>query len=320
MQRLHTNDLVAHVQQTEHWRVLSFSAMAETDEAYEVRGAYGTTRLRRNEGDILQPSFTTRPTLEALRRTMTPYHFAAQYQQNPQPPEVNVVKREWLKFYAPDERPRVFDIVLQSWDTAVKDTELANFSVCTTWGIKDHKAYLLDVFRRRLSFPDIKKFVESLAELHNATVVLIEDKSSGSSLIQQLRSEGLSKVQASPALEGNKIMRLHGQTPTIEGGFVLFPKWADWLETYLSELLSFPSSNYNDQVDSTYMRWHGLEKIQDGRAMSSSGRGCTITQSFPNKKIRFLAFIWRAIPPLRTRGRATGPYALFGNWLKELII
>jgi hypothetical protein len=119
--------------------------MAETDEAYEVRGAYGTTRLRRNEGDILQPSLTTRPTLEALRRTMTPYHFAAQYQQNPQPPEGNVVKREWLKFYAPDERPRVFDIVLQSWDTAVKDTELANFSVCTTWGIKDHKAYLLDV-------------------------------------------------------------------------------------------------------------------------------------------------------------------------------
>ena len=272
MQRLHTNDLVAHVQQTEHWRVLSFSAMAETDEAYEVRGAYGTTRLRRNEGDILQPSLTTRPTLEALRRTMTPYHFAAQYQQNPQPPEGNVVKREWLKFYAPDERPRVFDIVLQSWDTAVKDTELANFSVCTTWGIKDHKAYLLDVFRRRLSFPDIKRFVESLAELHNATVVLIEDKSSGSSLIQQLRSEGLSKVQASPALEGNKIMRLHGQTPKIEGGFVLFPKSADWLETYLSELLSFPSSNYDDQVDSTVyaLAWIGENPRWQGNVVKRS--------------------------------------------------
>ena len=73
-------------------------------------------------------------------RTMASDHFAAQYQQNPQPPEGNVVKREWLKFYAPDERPRVFDIVLQSWDTAVKDTELANFSVCTTWGIKDQQS------------------------------------------------------------------------------------------------------------------------------------------------------------------------------------
>ena len=266
MQRLHIKDLVAHVQETENWRVLSFSAIAERDEPYEVRSAYGTTQLRRNEGDILQPSLTSRPTLETLRTTMTPYHFAAQYQQNPQPPEGNVVKREWLKFYTPDEKPDNFGTILQSWDTAVKDTELANFSVCTTWGIRDQKAYLLDVFRRRLSFPDIKRSVESLAELHNATVVLIEDKSSGSSLIQQLRSEGLSKVQASPALEGNKIMRLHGQTPRFEGGFVLFPKRADWLETYLSELLSFPSSNYDDQVDSTVYalawigenpRWHG---------------------------------------------------------------
>lgn len=75
--------------------------------------------------------------------------------------------------------------------------------------------------------------------------------SSGSSLIQQLRAEGLSKVQAAPSLDGNKVMRLYGQTSVIEGGFVLFPKTADWLDTYLTELLSFPSSNYDDQVDST---------------------------------------------------------------------
>jgi hypothetical protein len=149
MQRLHINDLVAHVQETENWRVLSFSAIAETNELHEVRSAYGTTRLRRKEGDILQPSLTSRQTLETLRTTMTSYHFAAQYQQNPQPPEGNVVKREWLRFYTPDEKPPAFDTILQSWDTAVKDTELANFSVCTTWGIRDKKAYLLDVWCRR---------------------------------------------------------------------------------------------------------------------------------------------------------------------------
>ena len=110
---------------------------------------------------------------------MTSYHFAAQYQQNPQPPEGNVVKREWLNSHS-DEKPPAFDTILQSWDTAVKDTELANFSVCTTKDIEDKRAYLLDVFRRRLSFPDVKKYVERLADLHNATVVLIEDKSSGS--------------------------------------------------------------------------------------------------------------------------------------------
>ena len=273
MQRLHANDLVAHVREaSEKWRVLSFSAFAEKDEFYENPEFIWTysvySKRRRNSPTVLDDAPDTG---SSSKDNTTPYHFAAQYQQNPQPPEGNVVKRDWLKFYAPDERPPVFDIVLQSWDTAVKDTELANFSVCTTWGIKDHKAYLLDVFRRRLSFPDIKGFVERLAELHNATVVLIEDKSSGSSLIQQLRSEGLSKVQASPALEGNKIMRLHGQTPTIEGGFVP-SQWAYWLETYLSELLSFPSSNYDDQVDFTVyaLAWIGENPRWQGNVVKRS--------------------------------------------------
>ena len=110
---------------------------------------------------------------------------------------------------------------------------------------------MTDVFRKRLLFPALKNAIETHAGLHEATVVLVEDKSSGSSLIQQLRADGFSIVQAAPALEGSKIMRLNGQTPMIEGGFVLFPKRADWLDTYLSELLSFPSSSYNDQVDST---------------------------------------------------------------------
>jgi predicted phage terminase large subunit-like protein len=251
MQRLHADDLVTHVQKTEDWRVLSFAAIAEEDESYEIRSPYQNSRFRRKEGEALQPSLTPIATLKALRKAMTSYHFAAQYQQNPEPPEGHIVKREWLKFYTPDERPADFGTILQSWDTAVKDTELANFSVCTTWGIKDDKTYLLDVFRKRLLFPDLKKSVQNLAERHNATVVLIEDKSSGSSLIQQLRAEGLSKVQATPSLEGNKTMRLYGQTSMIESGRVLFPRSADWIDTYLNELLSFPSSNYDDQVDST---------------------------------------------------------------------
>lgn len=251
MQRFHVDDLVAHVQETENWRVLSFSAIAEDNESYEIRDPYQTYLFHRKEGDVLQPALTPRPILDSLRGSMTPYHFAAQYQQNPQPPEGNIVKREWLRFYTPEEKPDDFGTILQSWDTAVKDTEIANFSVCTTWGVKGGKAYLLDVFRRKLLFPDLKKFVQSLAKLHDATVVLIEDKSSGSSLIQQLRAEGFSKVRAAPALDGDKRMRLNGQTPMIEGGFVLFPKRADWLDSYLTELLSFPSVDYDDQVDST---------------------------------------------------------------------
>ncbi len=251
MQRLHANDLVAHVQETEDWRVLSFPAIAEEIQTFKIRNPYKTTRVRRKTGDILQPALTPRPILDAIRQGMTGYNFAAQYQQNPQPPSGNIVKREWMNFYAPEELPERFDVILQSWDTAVKDSELANFSACTTWGVKSGKAYLLDAFRKRLLFPDLKKTLITLAKKHSATVVLVEDMSSGSSLIQQLRAEGHSIVQAAPLQDGNKIMRLHAQTAMFEGGFVLLPKRANWLDTYLSELLSFPSTNYDDQVDST---------------------------------------------------------------------
>ena len=66
-----------------------------------------------------------------------------------------------------------------------------------------------------------------------------------------MRGDGFSKVQAAPAIEGDKIMRLHAQTAEIEGGFVLFPKEAPWLDTYIHELVSFPNAKNDDQVDST---------------------------------------------------------------------
>jgi predicted phage terminase large subunit-like protein len=137
---------------------------------------------------------------------------------------------------------------------------------------KDGKAYLLDVFRKKLEFPDLKKAVRRLAEAHKAAVVLVEDKSSGSSLIQELRADGFSLVQAAPSLEGDRIMRLLGQTAKIEGGFVLFPKRAAWLEAYLSELLSFPNAKYDDQVDSTVfaLAWIGANPRWAGTLIKRS--------------------------------------------------
>jgi predicted phage terminase large subunit-like protein len=189
--------------------------------------------------------------LEVHRRAMSEYNFVAQYQQNPQPPSGIIVKREWLKFYDPSEVPETFDVVVQSWDTANKDSELANFSVCTTWGLKDDLIYLLNVFRRKLNFPQLKRFVLELAALYSTDVVLVEDKASGTSLIQELHADGFSNVQAAPSLDGDKIMRLHGQTAKIEGGFVLFPKEAAWLGAYVHELVGFPNAKHDDQVDST---------------------------------------------------------------------
>ncbi len=251
MQRLHADDLVAHVQEHEEWDVLSFPAIAEQDESYDFGTPYGIRRIGRKAGEILQPALLSQTTLDGIRRAMTEYNFAAQYQQDPQPASGNIVKREWLRFYAPNDKPERFDRVIQSWDTANKDTELSNFSVCTTWGLKGRQMFLLNVYRRKLDFPSLKRSVSDLAHLHQARVVLVEDKASGTSLIQELRSERFSIVQAAPDIDGDKVMRLRSQTAKIEGGFVLFPAEAPWLHAYLSELLAFPNSKYDDQVDST---------------------------------------------------------------------
>ena len=119
-----------------------------------------------------------------------------------------------------------------------------------TWGIKGKHVYLLHVLRKRLNYPELKRAVREQAEVHGATVILIEDKASGTQLIQDLVYEGLSIVKGvTPS--GDKIMRLHAQTATIENGFVFLPDTAPWLAEYVQELTTFPKAKYNDQADST---------------------------------------------------------------------
>jgi len=122
--------------------------------------------------------------------------------------------------------------------------------VCTTWGIKGPHFYLLNVLRKKLAYPDLKRAVAEQRALFNPTVILIEDKASGTQLIQDLIEAGLSMVTGFKP-EGDKVMRLHAQTATIENGFVHVPREAPWLADYLHELLLFPNGCHDDQVDST---------------------------------------------------------------------
>jgi predicted phage terminase large subunit-like protein len=269
MQRLHADDLVAHLQETESWDVLSLPAIAERDECYSLITAYGQRIIHRKTGEGLHPRLLPASNLEGLHRSMTEYNFAAQYQQDPQPPAGLIVKRDWLKFYSERDKPDRFDQIVQSWDTASKITELSDYSVCTTWGVKDRKMYLLNVFRQRMEFPELKRRVRELADLWRASIVLIEDKSSGTQLIQELRADGFAAAQAAPADNDDKVMRLRAQTAKIEGHFVLFPEKAPWLETYLLELTTFPNAKHDDQVDSTVqaLAWLTQEASKPGMAL-----------------------------------------------------
>jgi predicted phage terminase large subunit-like protein len=126
-----------------------------------------------------------------------------------------MVRESWFQRYDPQALPTSFDQVIQSWDTANKPTELADDSVCTTWGLKGPHFYLLNVLRKKLKYPDLERAVHEESRLFNSSVILIEDKASGTQLIQSLIEAGLSKVTRYTP-DGDKIMRLHAQTATIE--------------------------------------------------------------------------------------------------------
>ena len=78
--------------------------------------------------------------------------------------------------------------IVQSWDTAAKTSELNDYSVCPTWGVERENYYLIDVFRRHLNYPDLKRAIVSHAERFDADQIVIEGKSSGTQLIQGFRT------------------------------------------------------------------------------------------------------------------------------------
>jgi len=256
MQRLHEDDLVGHVLGQEQWEVVRFPAIAETDEEHQIETIWEARCFTRRQGEPLHPDREPLDTLDRIRRTIGEYNFAGQYQQSPAPLGGGLVKAEWFKRYRENERPERFDRIVQSWDTANKATELSDFSVCTTWGVRGKDLFLLGLFRRRLEYPALKRAVCEQQSQFDATVVLIEDKASGTQLIQELIADGCHGVtRYQPTTD--KIMRMHAQTAMIENGFVYIPETAPWVAEYLHEMTVFPKGKHDDQVDSTaqFLDW-----------------------------------------------------------------
>jgi predicted phage terminase large subunit-like protein len=250
MQRLHEDDLVGHVLQQGDWKILRFPAIAVEEEIHVIKTLYRTHTVKRRPGEALHPERESLEVLRNIRSIQGEYNFSGQYQQEPAPLGGGMVKMAWFKTYKVVDEPAKFDLVFQSWDTAVKATELSDYSVCTTWGKKDNNLYLLHVLRHRMEYPELKRAVREQANRFKATTILIEDKSSGAQLIQELRFEGLHAVtRYEPKLE--KTMRLHSVTSTIENGFVHLPDKAEWLAEYVHEMTSFPKGKFDDQCDST---------------------------------------------------------------------
>jgi predicted phage terminase large subunit-like protein len=189
--------------------------------------------------------------------------FSAQYQQRPVPLEGNLIRREWFRYY--DHLPQASaKRVVQSWDIAMMTGDANDYSVCTTWWIIKSDYYLVDVFRGRLQYPDLRRRVANLAATHEATTILIENAGPGMALLQDLWRNlppGLPRPLGRKP-EGSKADRMVAQSAKIEAGHVHLPKEAVWLDTFLHELLAFPTGRHDDQVDSVsqFLQWTSLQR------------------------------------------------------------
>lgn len=245
--RWHVDDL-AGWQLKEHadegWTVLSLKAIAESNDP-----------LGRKEGEALWPGQFSAKDLARIKRALSPRDWAALYQQSPYVPEGEMVKLSWFWRYQtlPAEPFRI----IQSWDTANKAKTVNDFSVCTTWFEGPRGVALADVLRARLTYPALKRAAISKAAQFHPHVILIEDKGSGQSLIQDLREATVLPIVPIDPGTADKVIRMSAASGLIEAGKAGLPESAPWLADYELELVSFPGSENDDQVDSTsqFLTW-----------------------------------------------------------------
>ena len=251
MQRLHQEDLTGVLIEM-GWDGLVLPAYAPRDTVIQI----GNWKHIWKEGEPLQAREPLEVIEDQKRQSMSAV-FAAHYMQDPVPEAGNMLKRDWLKWceLRPVRQPR--DVIVQSWDTAVKVTSTSDYSVCLTILVRNNNEYyLIDVWRKKVEFPELCMAVLSEAQKHKPNAILIEDHASGSPLIAQCRRNGMTGIVAKRPVADKKT-RMYGETAKLEAGSLILPKSAPWLDEFLMEYLGFPGGKYDDQIDalSQFLNW-----------------------------------------------------------------
>ena len=244
------------------WEVLCLPACCERDD----------DPLGRKPGEYLWPEWFDEGHWATFRSNSRTW--ASLFQQRPRPEEGGIFKAAWFKRHnvAPAE-----GIVVQSWDTANKNKQANAPSVCSTWLITRLGYYLLHVWRERVEYPQLKRSVKSLALKYRPDAILIEDKASGQSLIQDLRDEeALPIIAIEP--DGDKLTRARRSSGMVEAGLVSVPAEAEWLPEFEGEVFAFPLSTFADQIDSMtqFLNWArtssvSIEAVGAGIARAATG-------------------------------------------------
>jgi predicted phage terminase large subunit-like protein len=227
-------------------------------------------------GKSIWPEFWPFEYLEATRVSLPPHRWNAQYLQQPGSAESALLKREYWKRWEPRKPPEV-QFKLVTMDTAYSDKETADFTAVTTWGVFHGEApphydkfgkldpggkeldclILLDAWKDRINFPDLKNAAHKHYLKWMPDIFLIEAKASGVPLLHELRARGIpvseyTPVRGSKASPNNKIVRANAVTDILASGMVYAPN-VRWAEDVIEECDQFPEGLNDDFVDCVVM-------------------------------------------------------------------
>ena len=247
--RLSPTDLCGRILESEdgpNWHVVNLPAIAGEDDV-----------LGREPGEALWPERFGIAELEQRRVSMGSRAFAAQFQQDPVPLGGDLVKASWLENRY-KKLPADLEITA-SLDAATKTGLTNDWSVIVVLGTSDNAYYVVDVIRRKVDYPDLRRMVEQASDIHQPSRVFVEDASNGSPLIQTLRRESRMPIIGVPP-SGSKIARFEAISGLLEAGRVWLPLDAPWMDAFMRELLAFPGGRHDDQVDALVL---GLSQISN---------------------------------------------------------
>jgi predicted phage terminase large subunit-like protein len=233
MQRLHEMDLSGWLLSGgngEHWDHLNIPA-------------------RQDDGSSFWPEQFPDAMLDRLERSSS-YVFAGQYMQRPSPIGGGILKAEWWRYYT--EPPKLEFRTIYA-DTAQKTGTQNDYSVFQCWGrSRDGQAIMLDQIRGKWEAPELITQARAFWAKHKSgpaplRAFKVEDKVSGTGLIQTLKREGMPMIAIQR--DRDKITRAHDAAPMIESGNVMLPRDAAWLSDFLAEAAVFPNGQHDDQLD-----------------------------------------------------------------------
>lgn len=263
----------------EGWDTVVFPAILEDEDTAALLNGFLTEAeqeagKRFRVGGSLWPENWPVDFLLRKKAGITAYEWAALYQQRPYAEDGGLLNVKGMVRYRENprsvalglggERPEIF----QSWDIGSKAKELNDPSACLTWALYKTGPRLVHAIAKRWEYLELRKFVETHAKDWGAKMLLVEDKSSGTALIQDLRKTTSIPLKAIDPGKRDKQTRARDVSYLLDGGRVFIPEGeSGWVGDFVAEVAAFPAGRHDDQVDaltqfleyyiSLEMRWNG---------------------------------------------------------------